>query len=63
MGGNEFVETITVHQPVELTTYDVFASDTHLRSIRFLGGVFGYENQNYWNCPKLEKEKFNEGND
>ena len=62
MGGNEFVETITVHQPVELTTYDVFASDTNLRSIRFLGGVFGCEDQNYWNCPKLEKEELNEDN-
>ena len=63
MGGNPFVETITVHQPVELTTYDVFASDTNLKSIRFLDGVFGYENQNYWNCPKIEKEDLNEDNE
>jgi hypothetical protein len=60
---NPFVETITVHQPVELTTYDAFASDTNLKSIRFLGGVFGDENQNYWNCPKLEKGEINENHE
>ena len=55
MGGNKFVETITVRQPVELTTHEVFASNTNMRSIHFLGGVFGCEEQDFRNCPKLKK--------
>lgn len=54
ISGNGFVETITVKQPVELTTYEVFASDTNLRRVDFRGGVTGLTQQTFWNCPKLE---------
>ena len=54
ISGNEFVETITVKQSVELTTYEVFASDTNLRRVDFRGGVTGLTQQTFWNCPKLE---------
>lgn len=54
MGGNPFVETITVKQPVELTTYDFFASNINLRNVDFQGGVTGINNGTFYNCPKLE---------
>ena len=50
--GNEFVETITVKQPVELTTQQVFASDINLKRVNFEGGVSGISEQTFWNCPK-----------
>ena len=56
ISGNEFVETITVKQPVELTTYEVFASDINLKSVDFQGGVTGVTKQSFWNCPKLENK-------
>lgn len=56
MSGNEFLESIIVKQPVELTTYDVFASDTNLKRVDFQGGVEGLTEHTFWNCPKLEKE-------
>ena len=54
IGGNEFVETITVKQPVELTSGDVFASDINLKRVDFLGGVSGIRESTFWNCPKRE---------
>ena len=54
IGGNEFVETITVKQPVELTTGDEFASDINLKRVDFLGGVTGIRESTFWNCPKRE---------
>ena len=56
ISGNEFVETITVKQHVELTTYEVFASDINLKSVDFQGGVTGVTKQSFWNCPKLENK-------
>ena len=56
ISGNEFVETITVKQSVELTTYEVFASDTNLKQVEFQGGVTGITKQTFWNCPKLENK-------
>ena len=56
ISGNEFVETITVKQQVELTTYEVFASDTNLKQVDFQGGVMGITKQTFWNCPKLENK-------
>ena len=56
ISGNEFVETITVKQHVELTTYEVFASDINLKSVDFQGGVIGVTKQSFWNCPKLENK-------
>lgn len=53
--GNEFVETITVKQPVELTTYDTFASDINLQNVDFQGGVTGIKEYTFWNCPKISK--------
>ena len=57
IGGNEFVETITANQPIELTTYDVFASDINLKRVDFLAGVIDLNKQNFWNCPQLELKK------
>ena len=54
ISGNEFVETITAKQPIELTTYEVFASDTNLKQVEFQGGVIGITKQTFWNCPKLD---------
>lgn len=57
MGGNPFVETITVKQPVELTTYDVFASNINLRNVDFQGGAFRIDHSGtFYNCPKLEND-------
>ena len=55
-GGNEFVETITAKQPIELTTYDVFSSDMNLRRVDFQGGVTGISKNAFWNCPRLESK-------
>jgi hypothetical protein len=54
ISGNEFLETITVKQPIELSTYDVFASDINLRNVDFQGGAKGICESVFWNCPKLE---------
>ena len=54
MGGNDIVETITVKQPVELTS-DTFASDINLRHVDFQGGVAGIYESTFWNCPKIKK--------
>ena len=51
--GNEFVETITVKQPVKLTTQQVFASDINLKRVNFEGGVSDISEQTFWNCPKF----------
>ena len=56
ISGNDFVETIIVKQPVELTTCEVFASDTNLKQVEFQGGVTGVTSQTFWNCPKLKNE-------
>lgn len=54
LGGNDFVETITVKQHVEANS-DTFASDTNLKRIDFLGGVSGINKESFWNCPQLDK--------
>ena len=54
--GNEFVETITAKQPIELTTSDVFSSDINLKHVDFQGGVTGIRKNTFWNCLKLESE-------
>ena len=54
ISGNEFVETIIVKQPVELTTFEVFASDIKLMRVNFQSGVIGVTKQTFWNCPRLE---------
>lgn len=56
MSGNEFLETITVKQPIELSTYDVFASDINLMRVDFQGGATGICESAFWNCPKLENK-------
>jgi len=56
MGGNDVVETITVKQPIELSTYDVFASDVNLRYVDFQKGATGIRESTFWNCPKLENK-------
>ena len=59
IGGNEFVETITVKQHVELTNGDTFASDINLKRVDFQGGVTGFDDNIFWNCPKLENNPNN----
>jgi len=54
--GNEYVETITVKQPVQLTTYDTFASNLNLQHVDFQGGVTGVKEYTFWNCPKISKD-------
>ena len=54
ISGNEFVETITIKQPVELSENEVFASDINLVRVDFQGGVTGITEHTFWNCPKLE---------
>ena len=56
ISGNEFLEAITVKQPIELSTYDVFASDINLRYVDFQGGATGIYESTFWNCPKLENK-------
>ena len=56
ISGNEFVETIIVKQPVELTTSEVFASDIKLMRIDFQSGVIRVTKQTFWNCPRLENK-------
>ena len=54
ISGNEFVETITIKQPVELTTYETFASDINLMRVDFQGGVTGITEHTFWNCRKIK---------
>lgn len=54
ISGNEFVETITVKQPVELTTQQVFASNINLKSVDFQGGVKGIDDFTFYNCLRLK---------
>lgn len=54
---NSFVESITVNQPVELTTFDTFVYNMNLRKIDFLGGVSGITKDTFYNCLKLKYHK------
>lgn len=54
---NSFVESITVNQPVELTTIDTFAYNMNLRKIDFMGGVSGITKDTFYNCLKLKHRK------
>ena len=55
MGGNPFVETIIVHQFVQITTNDTFASCPNLRKVEFLGGVEGFNDSlAFFNCIDVE---------
>lgn len=47
---NPYVETITVRQPVELTTVDTFAFDMGLKEIEFQGGVKGVTKDTFYLC-------------
>ena len=47
---NPYVETITVKQPVELTTVDVFAFDMNLKEIDFQSGVKGITKDTFYLC-------------
>ena len=57
-GANDFVETITVKQPVELTGFDVFASDANLQHVDFQGGVIGIYKDTFINCPKINESEY-----
>ena len=47
---NPYVETITVKQPVELTTVDAFAFDMALKKIDFQNGVKGITKDTFYLC-------------
>ena len=47
---NGYVKTITVKQPVELTTVDAFAFDMGLKEIHFQGGVKGITKDTFYLC-------------
>lgn len=55
ISGNEYVETITVKQPVELTTRETFASDINMQHVDFQGGVTGINEYTFWNCSNISK--------
>lgn len=60
MGGNPFVETITVNQFVQITISDTFASCMNLRKVEFLGGVIDLnEELGFFNCKDVEVVKGN----
>lgn len=54
---NSFVESITINQPVELTTRDTFVYNMNLRKIDFAGGVSGITTDTFYNCLKLKNHK------
>lgn len=56
---NPYVETITVKQPVELTTVDAFAFDMNLKEINFHGGVKGITKDTFYLCNFPGKLKLN----
>ena len=56
---NPYVETITVKQPVELTTVDAFAFDMALKEIHFQGGVKGITKDTFYLCNFPGKLKLN----
>lgn len=53
ISANDFVETITVIHPVELTTYEPFCSDLNLRRVDFQAGVSGITDGTFYNCSKI----------
>lgn len=54
---NPYVETITVKQPIELTTVDAFAFDMGLKEIEFQGGVTGIRKDTFYLCNFPSKIK------
>ncbi len=54
---NPYVETITVKQPIELTTVDAFAFDMGLKEIYFQGGVTGITKDTFYLCNYPDKIK------
>ena len=54
---NPYVETITVKQPIELTTVDAFAFDMALKEIDFQGGVTGITKDTFYLCNYPSKIK------
>ena len=50
ISNNGYVKTITIKQPVELTTVDAFAFDMSLKEIEFQGGVKGITKDTFYLC-------------
>ena len=57
ISANSFVESITINQPVELTTRDTFVYNMNLRKIDYTGGVSGITKDTFYNCLKLKNHK------
>ena len=55
ISGNDYIETITVNQNVEICGLEAFASDRNLRKVIFKGNVIGIGMMTFYNCPKLEE--------
>ena len=56
ISGNDFLETVTVNQRVELSCNTVFACDKNLRRITFNGEVKGIGEHTFYGCDKLENK-------
>lgn len=54
---NGYVNSITVKQPIELTTVDAFAFDMGLKEIDFQGGVKGITKDTFYLCNFPKKIK------
>ena len=50
---NEFIETITVNQPVELTSCRCMSDNPNLREVNFRSSVRGITDETFDNCPNL----------
>ena len=50
ISANGYVKTITVKQPIELTTVDAFAFDMGLKEIEFQSGVKGITKDTFYLC-------------
>lgn len=57
ISNNGYVKTITVKQPIKLTTVDAFAFDMGLKEIDFQGGVTGITKDTFYLCNYPSKIK------
>lgn len=59
ISNNGYVKTITVKQPIKLTTVDAFAFDMGLKEIDFQGGVTGITKDTFYLCNYPSKSRLN----
>ena len=51
---NDFIETITIRQNIELTQPGTFACNSNMEHIYFQGKVSGLNNSTFYMCPRLK---------